>query len=152
VAVDVELLRHRERDAIGGAAELGDLIGGARLLAAELVTRHAQNAEATGGETLVQLLQRRILRGQPAARRDVDHEHGGVTKPGQLKRLALKVGDFNVVDGHDAPSHWCDDITIQRRGSRLDQGWCYSPVAPSMRSRNRSAWPLWRAYSSIMCR
>ena len=26
-----------------------------------------------------------------------------------------------------------------------------SPVAPSMASRSRSAWPLWRAYSSIMC-
>jgi len=28
----------------------------------------------------------------------------------------------------------------------------YSPVAPSSDSRNRSACPLWRAYSSIMCR
>ncbi|MCX4850256.1 hypothetical protein OHB19_33840 [Streptomyces sp. NBC_00893] len=27
---------------------------------------------------------------------------------------------------------------------------CYTPVVPSMRSRTRSAWPLWRAYSSIM--
>ncbi|GEM_PF-2258679 len=27
-----------------------------------------------------------------------------------------------------------------------------SPVTPSIRSRMRSAWPLWRAYSSIMCR
>lgn len=27
----------------------------------------------------------------------------------------------------------------------------YSPVLPSIRSRSRSAWPLWRAYSSIMC-
>jgi hypothetical protein len=26
----------------------------------------------------------------------------------------------------------------------------YTPVAPSMRSRIMSAWPLWRAYSSIM--
>jgi hypothetical protein len=26
-----------------------------------------------------------------------------------------------------------------------------SPLAPSRRSRIRSAWPLWRAYSSIMC-
>ena len=26
-----------------------------------------------------------------------------------------------------------------------------TPVAPSTRSRTRSAWPLWRAYSSIMC-
>ncbi len=32
--------------------------------------------------------------------------------------------------------------------ARRDQ----SPVAPSIRSRIRSAWPLWRAYSSIMCR
>jgi hypothetical protein len=30
-------------------------------------------------------------------------------------------------------------------------GWGYSPVEPSRRSRRRSAWPLWRAYSSIMC-
>jgi hypothetical protein len=28
----------------------------------------------------------------------------------------------------------------------------YSPVTPSIRSRSRSAWPLCRAYSSIMCR
>jgi hypothetical protein len=28
----------------------------------------------------------------------------------------------------------------------------YSPVAPSIRSRRKSAWPRWRAYSSIMCR
>ena len=28
----------------------------------------------------------------------------------------------------------------------------HSPVAPSMRSRSRSACPRWRAYSSIMCR
>lgn len=27
----------------------------------------------------------------------------------------------------------------------------HSPVAPSIRSRSRSASPLWRAYSSIMC-
>jgi hypothetical protein len=26
-----------------------------------------------------------------------------------------------------------------------------SPVTPSIRSRMMSAWPLWRAYSSIMC-
>jgi hypothetical protein len=28
---------------------------------------------------------------------------------------------------------------------------CYWPIRPSMRSRSRSACPLWRAYSSIMC-
>jgi hypothetical protein len=33
-----------------------------------------------------------------------------------------------------------------------DDGGDHSPVAPSIRSRSRSAWPRCRAYSSIMCR
>ncbi|WP_331734681.1 tetratricopeptide repeat protein [Streptomyces atratus] len=37
-----------------------------------------------------------------------------------------------------------------RRGSRAAGLGRYTPVVPSMRSRTRSAWPLWRAYSSIM--
>ena len=44
-----------------------------------------------------------------------------------------------------------DDRRSERgMGGRIGRG--YSPVAPSMRSRRKSAWPLWRAYSSIMCR
>ena len=37
--------------------------------------------------------------------------------------------------------------TTGARSERLAQ----SPVTPSIASRIRSAWPLWRAYSSIMC-
>ena len=36
-------------------------------------------------------------------------------------------------------------------GGRPDRGIGHSPVTPSMDSRIRSAWPLCRAYSSIMC-
>ena len=48
VAVDVDLLHQRERDAVGGRAERLDLLGDARLLAAELVAREADDREAPG--------------------------------------------------------------------------------------------------------
>ena len=38
----------------------------------------------------------------------------------------------------------CASLVRPRPGSHI-------PVAPSTSSRRRSAWPLWRAYSSIMC-
>jgi hypothetical protein len=41
----------------------------------------------------------------------------------------------------------------EERGGRVDVVGClHSPVAPSMASRMRSAWPLCRAYSSSICR
>ena len=43
-------------------------------------------------------------------------------------------------------------LTDVRLRTRTHRAGGYSPVAPSMRSRSRSAWPRWRAYSSIMCR
>ena len=49
--------------------------------------------------------------------------------------------------------------TIPARPAQYDLGEVHaaiiaaqSPVCPSIRSRSRSAWPLCRAYSSIMCR
>ena len=44
-AVDLDLLEHRERHAVGRRAERLDLLGGARLLPAELVAREAEDAE-----------------------------------------------------------------------------------------------------------
>ncbi len=41
--------------------------------------------------------------------------------------------------------------SVDGRSGRFRRS-AYSPVTPSIRSRMRSAWPLWRAYSSIMCR
>ena len=43
--VHLDLLEHRERDAVGRRAELGDLLGCARLLAQELVAREPENRE-----------------------------------------------------------------------------------------------------------
>ena len=47
--------------------------------------------------------------------------------------------------GDDAPSSRALGFGAPVRGG------CYWPTRPSMRSRSRSACPLWRAYSSIMC-
>ncbi|SCK43231.1 hypothetical protein YUWDRAFT_03660 [Streptomyces sp. AmelKG-D3] len=41
--------------------------------------------------------------------------------------------------------------SVPDRGTRPPAGNGQTPVAPSTRSRTRSAWPLCRAYSSIMC-
>ena len=46
------------------------------------------------------------------------------------RRAERRLGRWAEIPGRGAPS--------------------YTPVAPSMRSRIMSAWPLWRAYSSIM--
>ena len=43
------------------------------------------------------------------------------------------------------------DLRYLRAALRLLSVAVSSPVTPSMRSRIRSAWPLCRAYSSIMC-
>jgi hypothetical protein len=42
------------------------------------------------------------------------------------------------------------DLTVERIGRGLSVGRGHQPTAPSTSSRMRSAWPLWRAYSSIM--
>ena len=55
----------------------------ARLLAAELVAREADDAEPTLGVGLLQLLEAGVLRRQPALRRHVDEQ----------ERLALVAGE-----------------------------------------------------------
>src|SRR5689334_23433324 len=54
--VDLDLLGHREGHTVGRAAELGDLVGRARLLATELVARHPEHAEAAVTVLLLQVL------------------------------------------------------------------------------------------------
>ena len=74
--VDLELLEHRERDAVAHRAERLDLLGRARLLAAELVAREPEHLEALLGVALVHRLEGGVLRRQPALRGDVDDEEG----------------------------------------------------------------------------
>ena len=80
----------------------------------------------------------------------------GFHAPAQLCWLG---GDPRAPTGGECPAR------VSRHGPGLDRPGldrpgpvglppvpAQSPVAPSIRSRRRSACPLWRAYSSIMCR
>src|SRR4051812_1784275 len=74
VAVDVDLLEHREAHAVVALAEGADLLVAARVLAAELVAREAEDHEALVGVLLVQLLQTLELGRETALRGGVDDE------------------------------------------------------------------------------
>ena len=77
VAVDVNLLHDGEADAVVELAELLDLIVGARLLAAKLIAREAQDGKVIRVlllEILVELLEAGVLRGEAALGGRVDDE------------------------------------------------------------------------------
>ncbi len=64
----------------------------------------------------------------------------------RLEQRGLVVATASVTDGR-ALDLALTPTGLARRGHPTLR---YSPVAPSTDSRMRSAWPLWRAYSSIM--
>jgi hypothetical protein len=61
LTVHVDLLEEGEGDAVGGRAELGDLLRSARLLSGELVAREAEDAEALVAIGLLQFLKAFVL-------------------------------------------------------------------------------------------
>src|SRR3954468_12369701 len=61
VAVDVDLGKHRKRDGIVAGAELLDLGGVARFLAAELIARKAEHGKAARRKLPMQLLEALVL-------------------------------------------------------------------------------------------
>src|SRR4051794_13852983 len=74
VAVDVDLLEHREADAVVALAERADLVVAAGVLAAELVAGEAQHDQALVGVLLVELLQPLELGREATLGGRVDHE------------------------------------------------------------------------------
>src|SRR4029077_20821695 len=72
--VDLDLREQRKRDAVARGAELLDVGVAARLLAAELIAGEAEDRETTRRVLGVELLQRFVLRGEPALRGHVDDE------------------------------------------------------------------------------
>jgi hypothetical protein len=97
--IDLDLLQHREAHPVAGRAELRDLIGGAGLLAAELVAGEADDREPAVAVRLVQPLQPLVLRREAALGRDVDHEQGA-RQVTERRGLAGQGSERNVVQGH----------------------------------------------------
>ncbi len=75
LAVDLDLLEQREGHPVGRGAELLDLLRRAGFLPHELVARHSHHEQSAVAVLLRELLERRVLRGQPAFGRDVDDEN-----------------------------------------------------------------------------
>jgi citrate synthase len=68
--------------------------------------------------------------------------------PGPLRLRAVYTGRLPALPIRDLAAQNPAGPLSRPPGKRRG----HSPVAPSVRSRSRSAWPRWRAYSSIMCR
>ena len=85
LAVDIDLLGDGEGDAVGGRAEGGDLVRRPRLLAAELVARHAEDGEAAVAVLLLQVLEAGVLGGQAAGRGNVDDKDGVAFEVGEIR-------------------------------------------------------------------
>src|SRR5690606_15239372 len=102
LAVDLDLLGHREGDTVGGRAELGDLLRGAGLLAHELVAWHPEDGEAPVRVPFLQALQAGVLRGEAALRGDVDNEHGLAPVLAEVRGSAPQAADLYVEDRHGA--------------------------------------------------
>jgi hypothetical protein len=100
LAVDLDLLAEREGDAVGGGAELGDLVGAAGLLAHELVAREPDHGEALVGVLLVDLLQLLVLGGETALGGDVDEQRGLPLERREVEVRPVERGDRGFVDGH----------------------------------------------------
>ena len=100
VAVHVDLLEQREGHAVGGRAELLDLLRRARLLAHELVAGEADHREATVAVGLLQTLEALVLRRQPALGGHVDHQERLAGVVAERRVVALEGVDGDVVKGH----------------------------------------------------
>ena len=74
IAVDVDLVEHREGDVVRAGGELEDLGVGAGLLPTELVAREGEHREAGGLVVFMKRTQTCVLRGEASSARDVDDE------------------------------------------------------------------------------
>lgn len=97
-ALDVDLFRQGEGDAVVQLAEAGDLFFGAGFLAQKLVAGEADDNELVL-VFVVQFLQRFVLRREAAFGGDVDAEHVLAFEVAHVHRIAVDTGDAEVVKG-----------------------------------------------------
>src|ERR1700728_1648055 len=100
VAVHVDLLEQRERHAVGARTELLDLLGGAGLLAQELVAGEPEDTEPLVAVGLLQALQPLVLRRETALGGDVHEEQRLPLVRGERCVLAGERVDRDVKEGH----------------------------------------------------
>src|SRR5581483_9527888 len=99
LAFDDDLLEHRERNRELRLAELRDLFVRTGLLRPELVGREAEHDETAIAIALVQSLQTRVLRCQPALRGDVDDQQDVAAELVQARFGAVDTADGNLLQG-----------------------------------------------------
>src|SRR5687767_4521805 len=99
--VDVDLLEHRERYPVGGAAEGRDFLGVAGLLLSELVTGEAEHGQPARSVLALERFEAFVLRCEAAlARRVHDQEHLAFEgSEGRLSAIEPTYRDF-VELGH----------------------------------------------------
>ena len=100
IAIHVNLLEHREANAVRGRAELLDLLGRTRLLTHELIAGKTHHAETSVGVLAVQRFESLVLRRQTTLGRDVDDEHGAIAVGRQRRWLTGEGSNGYVVDSH----------------------------------------------------
>lgn len=92
-----------EGHAVGGRAELLDLIKAPRLLGTEVVAGERDHAEPLAAIALLQGLQTSVLAGETATAGDVDGQQDLTIEVAEALLLATAVGHHNIVDadGHE---------------------------------------------------
>ena len=98
-AVDFDFVEHREGHRVFGGAELFDFRVRAGFLSAKLIARETAHDQPLRLILLVSGFERRVLRREPAVRRDVDDEQHLARIRLERRVLAVNVLERYVVNG-----------------------------------------------------
>ena len=101
-AVDVDLAAQWKSHAVVQATELADFFLAARFLTGKLVAGQAKHGKPLVLVLLVEVLQRRVLRGQTTFGRHIDHQYNLALEGGQWQLLSVQGFEFQIVEStHD---------------------------------------------------
>jgi len=99
IAVDLDLGGHRKTHRVVERAETADARFVLGFLVAELVARKSQHHQSGLAVVAPQLFQPGVLRGESAARGDVDDQQHVAGEIGQRQRVAVDVGGGEIEGG-----------------------------------------------------
>ena len=119
VAVDLDLVEHRERDIELRGDELEDLLVGSGLLGAELIARESEH-----GNIVVVFMKRTqtcVLRREASSARDVDDQADLVVETIERHLVARDRGHLEVVEGGHS-GHHSASFGVVAAGDRVGDG------------------------------